>query len=94
MEVRSSANVVKTLPKKPAYTQIVPAAADARLFLVMPTTKRLQELRQSFREHPAARAVRLAMVGELQFQSLLAAPVWKPMDGAQPRAILPPKPSE
>ncbi len=71
-----------------AYQRTEPDAADARIFLVVPTVRRLQELMDSFREHPAARAVRMATVTDFDPQTLLTASVWAPLDGSQPRAIL------
>jgi hypothetical protein len=71
-----------------AYQRFVPQAADARMFLVVPTVKRLKELMDSFRDHAVARMTRIAVVANVSAETLLTAPLWVPLDRSPPRAIL------
>lgn len=71
-----------------AHRRAVPEAADARVFFVVPSVERLTNLVSSFRTHPCAPAVRLAVAGELVHETVLSATMWQPLDGSAARTIL------
>ncbi len=64
-----------------AYRQHWPDAHDIRIMFVVPSEQRLQNVSATFRDHPIAKYVRLAVFQDMVADRILTAPVWRTVDG-------------
>lgn len=70
----------------PAWKQLFPTADAARLFFVVPSRARLDNIAIVPRASPLASIVRLAVASDVTAHQVLAAPIWF-TDAGEPRAI-------